>query len=71
MADNGHFSFKTIAPETADHFSVGYNEYVRLIHPAKSSQFNITLLSAAADGGGDKRGHRPPKDNPADEVARR
>ena len=42
--NNGRFSFKTCRPEATLVIStVGYNEYVRLIHPAKSSKFNIVL----------------------------
>ena len=42
--NNGRFSFKTYRPEATLVISaVGYNEYVRLIHPAKSSKFNIAL----------------------------
>lgn len=45
--NNGRFSFKTYRPEATLVISaVGYNEYVRLIHPAKSSKFNIALSPA-------------------------
>ena len=45
--NNGRFSFKTCRPEATLVIStVGYNEYVRLIHPAKSSKFNIALSPA-------------------------
>ena len=74
--NNGRFSFKTYRPEATLVISaVGYNEYVRLIHPAKSSKFNIALSPAtyALDEVvvKPKRERYKKKDNPAVEFVRK
>ena len=74
--DKGVFSFKTYRPEATLVISaVGYNEYVRLIHPAKSSKFNIALSPAtyALDEVvvKPKRERYKKKDNPAVEFVRK
>lgn len=74
--NNGRFSFKTYRPEATLVISaVGYNEYVRLIHPAKSSKFNIALSPAtyALDEVvvKPKRERYKKKDNPTVEFVRK
>lgn len=74
--NNGRFSFKTYRPKATLVISaVGYNEYVRLIHPAKSSKFNIALSPAtyALDEVvvKPKRERYKKKDNPAVEFVRK
>lgn len=45
--DNGCFSFKTYRLEATLVIStVGYNEYIQLVHPAQSVRLHIALSSA-------------------------
>lgn len=74
--DRGHFSFKTYRSEGLLVVStVGYNEYSRLIHPARSIRLNIALSPATYALNEvvvkPKRERYKKKDNPAVEFVRR
>lgn len=73
---DGRFYFKTYRSEgTLVVSSVGYNDFIRLIHPAQNKSFKITLSPTTYDLTEvvvkPKREHYRKKDNPAVEFVRR